>query len=207
METLSFNLSPWFSHKILGFLVHFLASGLCCPPWSQDRDSSHSHATRSRHVTICVFSNFESPSYFFIKLLNSFQVATQSGNNQAIFAIAQNHFVFQIASGFCLRMKCVFHTSMFACSCVDSVWCLDHGGCWFEKQNSVHWILSATFNTISLMPKGTVFCRVSLLLMGRWVLWSLLLSSALWTRSFSVPGWTILRTRRLALAQQSQWRL
>lgn len=55
------------------------------------------------------------------------------------------------------------------------------------------------------MPTGSVqdFCRVSLLLMRWWVPWSLPLSSALWTRTFTVPGWTILRTRRLALAQQA----
>lgn len=98
----------------------FLVSGLCCLPLSQGQDS---HATRSRHVTFCIFSNFKSPSYFFIKLFSDckrFQIAAQSGNNQAIFAIAQNHFVFQIVLGFCLRMKCVFYTSTCACSCIDS---------------------------------------------------------------------------------------
>lgn len=67
-----------------------------------------------------------------------------------------------------------------------------------------HRILSAVLNAISL-PTGTVqdLCRVSPLLMPWWVPWSLPLSFALWTRTFTVPAWTKLRTRRLALAQRA----
>lgn len=55
---------------------------------------SWSHASRRRDP-FCVYSCFENSCYLYIKLLNSFQLATQSGNVPAIFAITEIFFVCQ----------------------------------------------------------------------------------------------------------------
>lgn len=64
---------------------------------------SWSHASRRRDP-FCVYSYFENSCYLCIKLLNSFQLATQSGNIPAIFSITEIFFCLFVSSLVAFRL-------------------------------------------------------------------------------------------------------